>query len=249
VCHNNYVGLVANMEKIIALIIGIIIFILGLLFCRIKLERRLGYFLMVFSIPAGISIANYHSMKFQWNNTSMQTMNSEIRDLRTQISQSVNLKQNITQTVNNIVKVEVQKEIANLHDTLIQEDKARVREGFSKQDLDKKVKKVEPPDNAPSDAAALVMIELNKVPLPNSIIVQTQSQILASYTIQLVKNILEVRFLRHLPPDILRGDYDFIEVSYTPDPDSNQGLYSLEGFKIKYNSNGNGVLFFQDKQS
>ena len=158
----------------------------------------------------------------------------QLVNLSRKIQPVIEMKPQINNVINNITKVE--KEIANLHEILKQQDALRKTEIFFRiRDLDKKVKIV-PPNAATPKAAGTLIIELAKIPFKNSVVVGTQSKNFAPSSIIVERNIIKIPF-RGEVQGILDHDTDFISVAYFPDLENHEDLLSIDGMTYEYTPN------------
>jgi len=147
------------------------------------------------------------------------------------------LKPVINNVINNITKVE--KEVANLKEVVKQQYGLWESETFGRRHLETKVRKVNRPATAPETNASFVFIELNKVPLANSLLVSNERGVSSPGTIRSERNIVLIKYLGMFD-GVLDYDTDFINVRYIPDWENHEQPYSLKGATLLYECSAEG---------
>ncbi len=154
------------------------------------------------------------------------------KDLEVAINNSNTLSvenKNEVKIINQSV-TKVEKEIANINETIHQFISAIINEVFRKDDENIKIKLIPIPELENKSASLFFM--LNKIPQPKSIKIITNKGVVVPYTtLRTNKNIIMVNIsgLSTLFPD----NKDYYEVSYIPDFFEKKPLLSLEDIEIE----------------
>ncbi len=154
------------------------------------------------------------------------------KDLEVAINNSNTLSvenKNEVKIINQSV-TKVEKEIANINETIHQFISAIINEVFRKDDENIKIKLI--PFTELENKSASLFFMLNKIPQPKSIKIITNKGVVVPYTtLRTNKNIIMVNIsgLSTLFPD----NKDYYEVSYIPDFFEKKPLLSLEDIEIE----------------
>lgn len=220
------------MKEVIGLLIFIVIATITIF---LVVDKRIGstltIILLVFSVISGLAAANYDIIKkLKWKDfeLELEAVKSDIKDLRIQIQQSLTLKQQISTTVNNIMKVE--KEIANIKEAIHQHYSAFKTELFKKEDLGKKMMVF--PNPANPNNSSLIYFELEDIPENNSVIVSCQTGVAPSSVYDVNANIIT---LKHdvREKNFMKDNNAFYEIKYVPTFTVNKNLYSVKDMKFQ----------------
>lgn len=145
---------------------------------------------------------------------------SDLAKVKLNITQAIDLKQEVSQTVNVITKVE--KEIANIKETIQQIYNQTTRELFLEKDLDSTVKVFDQ-----NGKKRIVYFQLNNIPIHNSVEITHQNGAFSPATFSIFHNIVALRTLKKLDR-IFKNDIDFYYIKYYRDHLSEESLLTLK---------------------
>lgn len=153
---------------------------------------------------------------------------NQLAMLQFQVSQTIGMKQEVSQTVNVITKVE--REIANIKESIKQfYDHARGTI-FRKKDKGERVRVFR------TNNTTVVYFELDDIPLPQSVIITHKRGTFSPATHSIFHNIVQFH-IEDKTDTILKNDKDFYYIRYFKDAFSTNTLMTLEDMKYIGTSN------------
>lgn len=164
----------------------------------------------------------------------------KVEKLEVKVNPVIEMKPKIVNVIKNVT--EVKKEIANLQEMVKQQDELWESATFSKSTLNERIVKINNPDTSNPNRAAFVFVELDKIPLVNSLRVSTESGMLASSIYRTDRNILMLKYLRSVD-HILDQDTDFIKVAFIPDVNATEKLRTVKDMTREFTAEGASFNF------
>jgi hypothetical protein len=219
------------MKEVIGLLIFIGIFVITIfLYVDRKINTNFACFLLLFSIAAGLAAANYDILKrFKLAFFELETVKKNVQSLKTDVKQTLDLKQTISTTVNNIVKVE--KEIANIKEAIHQQYAAFKKEEFKQNDIGKRIAVY--PNPVESGKFSIIFFELESIPEENSVEIMDNTGMHApSNTYDVNSNIISFNQAGVTMDNFLKGSNAFYIIKYIPDAISSKKMLTIGDLKI-----------------
>jgi hypothetical protein len=178
---------------------------------------------------------SFNKMREEINKTKQ-----EINDINVKIAQAISLKQEVSQTVNLITKVE--KEMVNLKETIHAQGALYKIENFTKKDIGNKVI-ILPNPQSPNDSS-IILIELANNPEKNSIQIYKQTgNAVPPSAIDVVENIISIKASKETAYKLLGEERDMVTVKYLPNFTSSGKVKTVIGASVSENLE----LFAPDK--
>ncbi len=168
------------------------------------------------------------------NNLSVTINNAQrdIANLKLEVVQNVALKQQMSNTINIVTKIE--KEVANITEVIHQFNQAIRTEVFKNKDLGKKVQVLLSPD-FPNNT--FIFFELENIPEPNSVFVISDLGAAGFSTYKIVHNILILK--TDIPSaKVMKDENRFFNIRYSVDYNSKKELCTIEGMEIIFSKEG-----------
>lgn len=147
---------------------------------------------------------------------------SKIDQLNLKVGQVMNLKQDISQTVNLVTKTE--KEIANIKEAISQGYKLKKKAVFHREHLGRLIKVYE---NPAGSGGSVVFFQLEDIPIPQSVSLSHNAGASAAATFASIQNIVCYRTIKN-KSRFLEDDKKFYYIEYYPDPFPQEELVTVE---------------------
>lgn len=200
---------------------------------RISLTSAISF--LIFGVLSAWIAANHDSIsKIKYRDIEIERLKHSVEDLTLKVQQSMQLNQTINTTVQNVTKIE--KEIANIKETIHEHYAHYRKEFFNKEKLSKGV--VAFPNPVNPDRASIVFFELDNVPESNSIILSNQYGTAPSSTVKVFANIVTL-YQEKKSVDVLQGEGEFYDIRYMPDFSYKGELYTVQNTNFKSLENKN----------
>jgi uncharacterized protein (UPF0335 family) len=206
--------------------IGIIIGIYSIKNKKWKIASWIICFSLLIFIGGNVQLGDINSfIDNSFNITKrFKDVESSLENLNLEMNQVLALKQDISQTVNLITKVE--KEIADIKETIKQFYSYFKGELFSKEDIDKRVKIFH------SGKFTVIYFQLETIPIKESVILTHQNGTSSPATYSISHNTISYRTKGKID-NILKDEDDFYYIKYFQDFNSKEELVTLEGMVYK----------------
>jgi len=197
-----------------------------------------------FSIPSLLSSIVIFLMiiTITTNQEEINAQKEEIKDLKLQLEQTVNLEQTITTTVNNVTKVE--KEIVDIKEVIHQLYSGFITEKFKKEDLNKKVKVFENP-LYPGGKSVVIFFELESIAEENSVRVSANRGMAPFGSYRVRQNTIALRE-EIKKEDVLKQEADRYLIRYIPSEEKGE-IYTVEGMEFEELEDGRYDIKFHKR--
>lgn len=199
--------------------------LIGGLYSLIKNKQKIGGWISFFSIlifvGGSLNIGDLISFNNSFNvEKEIKEIRKDVGDLKLQVSQTIELKQDISQTINLITKVE--KEIVNIKESISYFYSQMNTDIYVDEDVDKKYFVVD------YGYKRGIFFELGGIPIENTIFFSDDSQVIYSVPVYVVVNNILFLTTNTSKEHLFDGEgKDVIRISYFQDSSSNEEIFDL----------------------